>query len=252
MPKSKKIYYVLHSPASLIQHRYKYISLQKKVFRNLSFIAVSENVKQQSMPYIKPCKVHVIHHGIDLQLFTAKKDFTPNKKIRLLTVAALESWKGIQHIISIFKYSSISDRFTYDIIGKGPYEKSLKDLLTKYNIGKSISFLGSIDNVEAILPEYDIYCQLSDGEAFGISVIEAMASGLPTIVSNLPPFIEMFNNEVIKVNPYSKEEIIKSLESLLTMDKRKVLGSAGRYYVHSNFNVEKMGSDYINLLWGQG
>lgn len=251
LPKSTKIHYVLHSPASLIEHRYKDISTNLNEFEKLNFIAVSEGVKAEALPFLHALPIKVIHHGIDLSIFKPKRNYFSNKKLKIVTVAALESWKGIQHIISSFSNSYISQNFTYDVIGEGPYESRLKKMVTDSQLENSIKFLGSFENVESILPAYDIYCQLSEGEAFGISVIEAMACGLPTIVSDCPPFDKLFSDEVIKVAPKSIEDIIQKLKSLESDEIREEFGLKGKQYVHSNFSLEQMGHHYFNQIWGE-
>ena len=251
LPSSSKIHYVLHSPASLIKHRYTYISSKIKAFDNLNFIAVSDGVKTEAHHYLKSSPIKVIHHGIDLSIFQPKRSYYSNKKLRIVTVAALESWKGIQHIISSFSNSHISENFTYDIIGDGPYKSILKKKVVDSKLETSVIFLGHIENVESMIPSYDIYCQLSEGEAFGISVIEAMACGLPTIVSDCPPFDKIFSNEVIKVSPNSIEDIIQKFRILETEEKRKEFGLKGKEYVHSNFSLEQMSRQYFSQIWGE-
>lgn len=251
LPKSFKILYVLHSPATLIKHRYSYVSSKLNVFKNLNFIAVSESVKDEAHPYLKSLPIKVIHHGIDLSIFKSKRTYLSNKKLKIVTVAALESWKGIQHVISCFSNSHISQNFTYDIIGEGPFESNLKKMVTDSQLETSVKFLGHIENVESMLPTYDIYCQLSEGEAFGISVIEAMACGLPTIVSDCSPFDKIFSNEVIKVSPKSIEEIIQKFKFLESEKMRKDLGLKGRQFVSSNFSLEQMSKQYFSQIWGE-
>jgi len=251
IPKSSTINYVLHSPASLIKNRYINISSIKKKYEKLSFIAVSDGVKKDAIPFLSPHPIHVIHHGIDLKKFPHKQNYKINGKIKIATVAALESWKGIQNIISTFSDPNISNNFAYHIIGEGPFESTLKEMVSDLHLDSSINFYGMVENVESLLPSFDIYCQLSEGEAFGISVIEAMACGLPAIVSNCPPFDILFSNEVLKVNPNSREELIQKLQSLELEEARMDFGKKGREYVYSNFTVEQMGLQYFNQIWGE-
>ena len=248
LPKSSKIHYVLHSPASLIKHRYIDVSSKLIAFKNLNFIAVSEGVKAEAHPYFNSIPIKVIHHGLELSNFQPKRNYFSKNKLKIVTVAALESWKGIQHIISCFSNPHISQNFTYDIIGEGPYESILKKMVTDSQIETSVKFLGRVENVESMLPSYDIYCQLSEGEAFGISVIEAMACGLPTIVSDSPPFDKLFSNEVMKVSPNSIEEIIQKFMSLESEEIRKEFGVRGQQYVHSNFSIGQMAIKYFETL----
>jgi glycosyltransferase involved in cell wall biosynthesis len=59
----------------------------------------------------------------------------------------------------------------------------------------AINFKGQAHHIYEILPRYDMYVSSSAHEGFGIATVEAMASGLPVLLSNLPVFHEVtFNN----------------------------------------------------------
>jgi len=249
LPSSANIYYVLHSPASLIPHRYEYIHNEINKYDELSFIAASDAVKEDALPYIGNSNINVIHHGIDLKRFNATTHYTNKEKIKLLSVSALEEWKGIQDIIQILDDKKIRNSFEYFVVGEGPYKKELEVLIIELDLSSSVSIIDSVNNIEDIFPNYDVFCQLSDGEAFGLSLFEAMACGLPSIVYDIPPFDLIFSpNSVIKVKNKSQTELKESLLNLIDKNARERIGKAGRMFVHEKFSIEKMGNQYYNLL----
>ncbi len=249
LPKKSKIYYVLHSPASLIPHRYEFIQRKYIKYKNLTFISVSEFVKKSSEPYFGSEKNTVINHGLDFSKIDSKNNYLEDGKLKILTVAALESWKGIQDVISSFSEDEIKQNFEYHIFGEGPFYNELYHQIKKYNAEDSILLMGRSSNVESLYCNYDIYCQLSTGEAFGLSVIEAMAAGLPTIVYNIPPFDLLFpSEEVIKIEKNSKEQLKHELLDLQLIDKRQKVGFKGQKYVLDTFTIEKMADNYYDLL----
>ena len=249
LPRKSNIYYVLHSPSSLIKQRYMFIKKKKNNFDNLCFVAVSNNVKEKATPFISPNKISLIHHGIQINKFIKKTSYKKHQKLTLITIAALEKWKGIQDIISIMTDESINKHFTYDVYGSGPYENDLKKMVTKHNLNSSIRIMGSIDKVEKVLPNYDIYCQLSDGEAFGLSIIEAMACGLPVMLYDIPPFNMLFpSDKVVKVDRNVEGDLKNKLLGLLLLDKRENIGLRGQEFVTENFTVQKMAKEYIELF----
>ncbi len=249
IPKTSTIFYVLHSPATLIPKRYEFIKAEYQKNKNLKFISVSNFVKKSSEPYFDNNSNSVIHHGIDLAKIKQKNDYHQNGKLKILTVAALESWKGIQHVISAFSSKAIKENFVYHIIGEGPYRKELSRQIKKYNIEDSVILLGWKNFVESLYCKYDIYCQLSEGEAFGLSVIEAMGAGLPTIVYDIPPFDLLFSSDkVIKIEKNNNEQLKLKLRNLLNTDARQKLGLRGQEFVSNNFTLEKMANDYNDLF----
>ena len=161
----------------------------------------------------------------------------------------MESWKGIQHVISAFKEPEIKRNFEYHIIGAGPYHNDLYQEVIKNNAEDSVSFLGLKNNVDSLYSNYDLYCQLSDGEAFGLSIIEAMGAGLPTIVYNIPPFDYLFPpDKVIKIEKDYNEQLKFKLLHLLSTDKRREFGLKGQKFVYKTFTIEKMANYYYDLL----
>ena len=246
---SKKIFYVLHAPASLISNRYLYINHRAKSFKQLSFIAVSKFVKDESKSYINQNNIKVIHNGIDISQFSNNREYINKDKIKILTISALEEWKGIQNVISLFSDNLIRQKFEYHIYGSGSFENDLKHMVKKNNLDLSIQFYGTVNHIEKIFQDYDIYCQLSDGEAFGFSIFEAMATGLPVIVYDIPPFDILMPSHVVKKVKYRSQSILKEcLLELTDSKRRKIMGMAGSEYVRENFSLEKMASDYFDHI----
>ena len=249
LPTTSTIFYVLHAPASLIPKRYEFIAIEYQKNKKLKFISVSEFVKKSSEPYFPPNSNSVIHHGIDFEKINQKTEYRNNGKLKILTVAALESWKGIQDVISAFNSTIIQENFVYHIIGEGPYREALYQEIIKYNVEDNVSFLGCQNTVESLYCNYDIYCQLSDGEAFGLSVIEAMSAGLPTIVYDIPPFDSLFQSDmVIKLDKNNEDDLRNNLLDLLSLHERKKIGVRGQKYVSKHFTLEKMANNYYDLL----
>jgi len=249
LPKKSKIYYVLHSPASLIPNRYEFMASKYRKYKHLTFISVSEFVKKSSESYFDSHKNSVIHHGLDFSQIDRKINYEKNGKLKILTVAALESWKGIQNVISVFNEDKIKQNFEYHIIGEGPYRDELFQEVKKYNAEKCVLLLGRKNNVESLYCNYDIYCQLSDGEAFGLSVIEAMGAGLPTIVYNIPPFDLLFpSDKVMKIEKNYNDQLKLKLFDLLSSDERQKFGLKGQKFVLNTFTLEKMASQYYDLF----
>ena len=245
------IYYVLHSPASLIPHRYEYIQEKANKFNQLSFIAVSDYVKQDAIKYFGKMKIEVIYHGIDLNRFNHSTDYQNSEKIKLLTISALEKWKGIQDLICILADDDLKNKFDYYIVGDGPYKHELIGMINNLNLSSIVYLLGSEDRIESLLPNYDIYCNLSDGEAFGLSLIEAMACGLPAIVYDIPPFDSLIPSHAAKKVKNKSQTMLKEyLINLADKNERERIGKNGRNYVREHYSVEKMASNYYNLFIG--
>jgi len=252
LPKNLKYIYILHSPSTLIQNRYNFIKNNKNKFENLTFIAVSDFVMENALFYVEDRPLKLIHHGIDTNRITHKQNYKSEKVIKLVTASALEEWKGVQEIIYAICHPTLFGSFTLDIYGRGTFENQLIKIISENNAGSIIKINGWINNIEEVYCNYDIYCQMSQGEAFGLSLFEAMASGLPSIVFDSPPFDKLIPSDcILKINPLLANQLVDALKLLSTEKERKNLGEKARNFVKEYYSTAKMVNNYMDLICDQ-
>ena len=92
---------------------------------------------------------------------------------------------------------------------------------------------------------------MSNGEAFGLSLFEAMACALPCIVYDYPPFDSLVPTHVLKkIKNKSIQELRNALISYKDKAERENYGIKARNYVLTKFSVKKMASNYFKLMNG--
>src|SRR5690606_17908609 len=111
-------------------------------------------------------------------------------KIKLVAVGNLKEAKNYFYLLEIFNQLK-GLHITLDIYGIGYQKKELMDYIQKNELDVQLCGLKSID--PSVLQQYDYFIQASLHEGFGISVIEAMACGIPVILSDIPVFREITN-----------------------------------------------------------
>ena len=74
--------------------------------------------------------------------------------------------------------------FTLDLLGDGPKIKQIEELALKYKIDDLVNFRGIVNNPQSYLKSADLYVHSAKEEAFGLVLIEAMASGLPVFTTD--------------------------------------------------------------------
>lgn len=144
------------------------------------------------------CKIIYIPNGVDIEQFTPsdtkkmlrKKFKLPEDNLVILSVGRLVKHKHPQKLIEMFSVIEKEIKnITFVIAGKGDLFKPLKEYAAKKNI-KNIKFLGFVPNDD--LPDlyacsdYFIISSKYEGGEPTLTVAEAMASGLPCIVSDIP------------------------------------------------------------------
>ena len=81
------------------------------------------------------------------------------------------------------------------IIGEGPQRKELEDFSRNLRLSDVICFAGHRSDVANILPHMDMFCLASDFEGQSNSLMEAMSHGLPVVVSDIAPNLELVEHE---------------------------------------------------------
>ena len=149
------------------------------------------NARQVEARYRRP--VEVIHNGVDVDVFkrqprdaAARAAFGAGASdVLAVSVGRLVGWKGVR--IAIDAIAAAPAHVRYVVVGSGPEEEHLKAQAASLGITERVRFAGRVahDALPALLSQCDLFLQPSIGEeAFGISVVEAMACGLPVLASN--------------------------------------------------------------------
>lgn len=149
------------------------------------------NARQVEARYGKP--VAVIHNGVDASRFAplpARRDARIAKNLPpdiflLASTGRLIGLKGFH--VAIAALAGLPDHVHYLVVGDGPARQSLSRQADELGIAARVHFAGAVTHRE--LPGWlalaDLYLQPSIGEeSFGISVVEALACGLPALVSD--------------------------------------------------------------------
>jgi glycosyltransferase involved in cell wall biosynthesis len=122
----------------------------------------------------------VIHPGADAPATQAEKHRDPT----LVTVAHLEPHKNQGNVIrALAALTGRHPRVRYELIGKGPDQKSLEDLARSLGVRDRVVFRGSMEHGAALaeLARCHVHVMPSIHDAFGVAHIEALAAGLPAI-----------------------------------------------------------------------
>ena len=210
--------------------------------------SVSENNRNKLCDdyQISQSKVMVLHNGVALEDFVAKDWVHANPKtgLKLVCVAALIPEKGVHNAIRavrLLKEDGLC--VTLDIIGIGDFQRDLEALVGELHLEDSVTFLGQRDDIPSLLKGYDIALVPSVWEeAFGYTVIEAMAVGLPVVASRVGGIPEIIEDGVsgILVAPDSSEALKAGIERLLSEDGRLAqIGQQARSRVAAHFSIER-------------
>jgi glycosyltransferase involved in cell wall biosynthesis len=164
-------------------------TIRKTLLRRFDAIHVLNKNDEQILRKWGLHNIHWIPIGIDIEKFKPHNSEKDNAKFRVLFVGRLVSQKGVDilyHSIRIINNNEhLKREIEFWVVGSGPLQFLIKELAKSY---ENVKFFGRIE--DEVLPEIyrecDLFVMPSRRETFGITALEAQASGLPVIVSNIP------------------------------------------------------------------
>lgn len=153
--------------------------------------AVSQSLKDDTLNHFEITKeIQVIYNFIENSKYIYKPDECIKKRIAphgeklIMHMSNFRPVKRIPDIIKAFNIIIKTIPSKLVMIGDGPERPVAEDLAHQLGIAEHVNFIGKIQSAEQILPCGDLYFLPSDSESFGLSSLEAMASGVPVITTN--------------------------------------------------------------------
>jgi glycosyltransferase involved in cell wall biosynthesis len=167
----------------------------------------------------------LIPNGVDVSRFTlhASRDIE-KKEIKIISVSRLSHKNGIDLLIRAVP--NLPKNVKVILVGDGEDRAMLESLAKELNVSERVEFLGSRSNdeVPGLLADADIFVRASRSEGQGISFLEAMACGLPTVatpVGGIPDFLTKDTGWLCK--PEDPESLAETINRILGTPREEVL-----------------------------
>jgi glycosyltransferase involved in cell wall biosynthesis len=139
------------------------------------------------------------------------------------------------------------------IAGRGEEEERLRALAVEHGIADRVTLLGFRKDVPDILAAADVFVMPSLSEGLPLALVEAMAAGLPVVVSDVGgvPEVAVAGREAILVPPGDPARLAEGLATLLRdAGARSAMGQAARERAVRDFSVSTMCEAYERLYRG--
>lgn len=169
-------------------------------------------------------KIVVVPIYIDIQAEASQEPFAELKdkykdKFLFLNIGRFVKQKNLPLLVQAFsEISQIHPEARLLMAGKGPLRHGLKELVKGLKLGNKIEFIDWIDDVYAYYHLADAYVLSSNYEGWGMVIVEAAASGLPIVMTDVGCAGEFVENKssalITKVN--NKEEFVRAMDSILS------------------------------------
>lgn len=251
---------LIHTRHMLLENS-KSVILTNKIMTSKDdiIIAVSEKVKEQLIEEkISKKKIKLIYTGIDLKEWnqpiplTFRDEYNINKTtIVIASVARFTEEKGHEFLLDsirllvdycINKKDIATLDFKFVLTGDGQLLNTIKQRAIELNLEDYIIFTGFRRDIKNILKSSDIFISHSKSEAFGISILEAMAAAIPVLTTDSGGASEIINEKNgngFLIDYGDKNAFVELLTKLIIdEDLRKTLGQRAHNHLNENFNLD--------------
>ncbi|UCF05928.1 MAG: glycosyltransferase [bacterium] len=216
---------------------------------------------------IRTDRIVVIHNGIDTGHFRPVSSAVQRRSLReacgipaesfvVVIVAALRPEKNHEMLLrAAARMKQQGSGALFLIVGEGKEAGKLQSLVNMLQVRNAVRFMGLRKDIPDILALSDasVLCSYPVVETFPLSVLEAMACGIPVVATAVGSIPEMVTDGVegMLVPPGDVAALSEALGSLESDPERRArMGEAGRKRVEENFTEERMVRRYAELFRG--
>lgn len=247
-----RIPYILILPGSDLK-RYLKTKRFHSLFRKATFMGVrgSNSLQQLLRIGYDPEKVFVLPNVFDPKEYCHGRN--ASNKYDIVYTGYLRPQKRLDvmlEVIRLLKETGFPG-IKCLIAGDGPFRKELETLVTDLDLQDNVDFIGYTKPIWKALEVSKVYMMTSDSEGLPMSIIEAMACGLPVIVSkvnDIPDVVEHNVNGFL-VEPLNVAEFVACARKLLIDDSQvDSMGAAARAKIHTLYE-ESYSFEQVKKLW---
>ena len=217
-----------------------------RLFKNIDYIAVSKSTKAELQSIIGNREVSIIENSFDPYKF--EYNFYDEDTF-LLTLTRLSNRKGLKYLLYAWKKLNLN--IPLKIAGSGPQKERLVKLKNKLNL-KNVEFLGYVSEEKKVdlLKKAKLYILPTLGEGFGISNLEAMASGTPVISSDtwgVKDYIVDGENGLL-AQPGNSDELAEKIELAMSDPKLRKKISQNARQTAEKYTIDNTKNQVINYI----
>lgn len=240
-----------------------YLSMiQKKILNKAAWLhTITDKETLQAQSICSNRNISKIPNGVDFDSFLNLPDkndilqYYPSvagKKV-LLFLGRINKIKGLDILVKAFGQLACN-RDDLCLIIAGPdndgYKTEIVQLINDYNVSDKVIFTGMISGHEkmSVLTGSDLFILPSYSEGFSISILEAMACGLPVIISNECNFPEVDEFHCGITIEHKDNKLKETIQIMLQEpDRLKVMGNNARKLVKKKYTWDRIADDMLSM-----
>ncbi|MCI5044724.1 MAG: glycosyltransferase [Aquisalinus sp.] len=237
------------SPA---KQNWKRVLARRLFLRNTQVVVPSrvlENLATRKWGLPAP-RIKYMPNGVSLERFQPVEG-SGDDRLAIGTLGALRAEKNIARLIRAYQQADIADKARLVIAGDGPDRPHLEALVKEHGLQGDVTFSGHTDKPEEVYAGFDLFALSSDTEQMPIALLEAMASGLPVVATDVGDVASMVSSENTPYVLQKSDEagFARALATLVgNREVRLEVGRHNRQQVAEHFSQEQMTNQYKVLF----
>jgi len=206
-------------------------------------------------------RLHLVYNGIDLSLFhydesvreRMRNEFELQDEFAWLAVGNLSPQKNFTNLLEAWRIIGKKDgcNTRLYIVGEGVEKQMLQKKINEFGLAEEVRLLGRRNDVQDLMSMADGYVMSSDWEGFPMVLLEAAASELPIVATDVGGNSEIvLNGENGYIcPPKNPEALAQSMQELMKKpsDALRTMGRAGRLHVSERFSVESIAGQWDEI-----
>ncbi|MBP2676073.1 MAG: hypothetical protein H6Q84_2913 [Deltaproteobacteria bacterium] len=216
-------------------------------------VVVARPLAENSIRYLAclPDRIRCIPNGIRLEKFPFTSRAVSAAHPCIGTVGSLTEFKRPD--LAIRAFALLKERMPgarLSIIGEGPLRPELERLRGELGLTGDVELPGVCSDVPARLASWDLYWQMSRFEGLSLAVVEAMATGVPVVASDVPGLREMMaegKTGLLVPSGDARGLAERSAELLASPARYNGIAAEARRYVERHHDFRRTVSQYVEV-----
>jgi glycosyltransferase involved in cell wall biosynthesis len=222
-----------------------------------AFIAISDEVRDELMAHgVSADRIRHIPNGVDTEAFrppTAEERRSARERLGLPDDALVGIYCGrffdTKHV-EVLAQAARHAPLHVLLFGEGPRGDALRELAADPALDGRVRVFPPVDDTAPLYQAADLYLSASEAEGMSNSVLEAMASGLPTLAAEAPGMRELLGDGAGVMVPDRTPEAFASAAASLSREDLARIGATAREHVVGRYSIEAV-ADQLRDLYAE-
>lgn len=230
--------------------------LRKAILANDAFVAISADIEKQWRALGVPeSSMFRIASGVDSRHYAPGESHLEAQGLlpprpRVVFTGRLHPQKNLDVLVNAWPAVAQATGANLVLVGKGTERQRLEALAEERGVAGRVTFLGAVDDVAAVLKAADLFVLPSVAEGMSNSLLEAMATGLPCVASDIGGNQDLLGvgGAGVLVAGSDPGRWAEALMGLLEDPERcRHMGNAARARIEGEFSLERVVARYVEL-----